>query len=125
MEILISVMIITIVGFSLLKLYSQNRSYTLYIDKRPLLSFNSTLYNFIPLQKYNKSKKSAYDLLYSDFKIKNDEFRQYLKGVKREIKTKEAVVVFKDEKEGIEIFAKEYSVKKGVANSFFRLELNR
>ena len=123
-EILISVMIISIVGFSLLKLYSQNKSYVLYIQKRPLISFNSSLYNFISLDKYHKSKKRAYDLLYNDFKIKNDEVREYLKKIKREIELKEKRVVFEDNIVGVKIVAKEYKIKKNITNSFFRLELN-
>ena len=125
MEILISVMIITVVAFSLLKIFSQNRAFAIYIDKRPLISFSSTLYSFIDLSKYNKSEKNVYDLIYQDFDIKNDEVRKYLKDSKRVIEVDEEQLIFEDEEMGMGIFSTRYGLKGSVTSFFFRLKLDK
>jgi len=125
MEILISVIIITVVAFSLLEIYSQNRSFAIYINNRPIISLTSTLYNFIDLDKYHKSEKSVYELIRQDFNIKNDEVRRYLKEIKREIVVKDEKMVFEETSLGIGIFSKEYRLKSSVNTTFFRLKVDK
>ena len=125
MEILVSVIIITVVAFSLLEIYSQNRSFAIYINNRPIISLTSTLFNFINLDKYHKSEKNVYDLIQQDFDIKNDEVRRYLKEVKRKIVVKDEKMVFEESSLGIGIFSKGYRLKSSVDTTFFRLKVNK
>ena len=125
MEILISVIIITVVAFSLLEIYSQNRSFAVYINQRPLISLTSTLYNFVDLEKYDKSEKDVYELIRNDFDIKNDSVRQYLKKVKKKIEVKDEKEILEEATYGIGIFSREYRLKDKVTTSFFRLGVKK
>ncbi len=83
-EIIVSVIIISIVVLGITKINKQNIEMAKYISNRNKSELSNTLFLTTEVFKYNKSKKDAYTLL-REMKITKLETRQYLKSIKRKI----------------------------------------
>jgi len=83
-EVIVSVIIISIVVMGLAKINRQNINMADYVASRNKNELSNTLFLTKEALKYNKSEKDAYTLL-QKMNISNLETRQYLKNLKRKI----------------------------------------
>lgn len=84
-EIIISVMIVSIVVMGILKQQSQNSDMAEYLLKQGQSTLNNGLFLTKEAKRYSNDKKSAYDLLTNEFVIKDFESRELLKKIERTI----------------------------------------
>jgi prepilin-type N-terminal cleavage/methylation domain-containing protein len=89
-EVLVSVIIVSIVVVGALKLQGQNSNMATYLLKRGNAELDNSLFLTDRVQRYDKSKKNAYDILVDEFQIKDDESRQLLKKIEKKINITEA-----------------------------------
>jgi len=78
-EILISVIIISVSIVYVLKLHSQNREQIVYISERNKLSLQDSLFLTDDVIRYHKDRKEAYEVLEKHFKVKDLKSRELLK----------------------------------------------
>ncbi len=78
-EILISVIIISVSIIFVLKLHSQNHEQIVYISERNKLSLQDSLFLTDDVIRYHKDKKEAYEVLEKHFKVKESKSRELLK----------------------------------------------
>ena len=78
-EILISVIIISVSIIFVLKVHSQNREQIVYISERNKLSLQDSLFLSDDVIRYHKDRKEAYDVLEKHFKVKESKSRELLK----------------------------------------------
>jgi len=83
-EVIVSVIIISIVVLGLTKINKQNIDMADYVASRNKSELSNTLFLTKEALRYNKSEKDAYTLL-QKMKISKLETRQYLKNLKRKI----------------------------------------
>jgi prepilin-type N-terminal cleavage/methylation domain-containing protein len=84
-EVIMSVLIVSIVVMGAMKLQDKNRDMSLYILKRGNSELDNSLYMLDKTYRYNKSKKDAYEILRDDFKISDDDSRALLKKIIKNI----------------------------------------
>lgn len=84
-EILVAVIILSGSFIGILKMYSENSTYLTYLSERNKHTLQDSLYLSTNILRYNKSEKSAYDILERHVKIKEDESRTILKESQRKI----------------------------------------
>lgn len=84
-EIIISVVIVSIVVMGILKQQSQNSDMAEYLLKQGQSTLNNGLFLTNEAKRYSNDKKSAYDLLTNEFVIKDFESRELLKKIERTI----------------------------------------
>jgi len=83
-EIIVSVTIVTIIVMGAMKLQDKNRDMAIYIQKRGNHELENSLFLTQDIFKFDKSKKSAYDVLIDEFKL-NDATISLLKEIKKSI----------------------------------------
>ena len=84
-EIIVSVIIISIVVLGITKINRQNVYMADYINLRNKTELSNSLFLTREAFRYDKSQKSAYDLLSRNFDIKKEATRRYLKKIERKI----------------------------------------
>ncbi len=84
-EILVSVIILSYSIVYVLKIHSSNHEQIVYISERNKHTLSDSLYLSTEVLKYHKDKKSAYDLLENDIKLKNLQSRNILKEDERSV----------------------------------------
>jgi prepilin-type N-terminal cleavage/methylation domain-containing protein len=89
-EVLVSVVIVSFVVIGALKIEGKNNQMSNYLQKRARAELDNSLFLTDKVQRYDKSKKNAYDLLVDDFQINDDESRQLLKSIEKTINITEA-----------------------------------
>ena len=84
-ELLVSVVLISVVILAIIKIQSQTRDMAHYITERGLSQFSNTLFLDDSVEKYHRSNKDAYSVIGNLFK--NDKFRnrEILENYKRDI----------------------------------------
>ncbi len=87
-EIIVSVTIVTIIVTGAMKLQDKNRDMAIYIQKRGNSELDNSLFLTSDIAKFDKSSKSAYDILIDEFKL-NDDSIKILKGIKKNINVTE------------------------------------
>jgi prepilin-type N-terminal cleavage/methylation domain-containing protein len=92
-EVIMSVIIVSIVVMGALQLQEQNSDMATYLLKRGNAELDNSLFLTDRVQRYDKSKKNAYDILVDDFQIKDDESRQLLKKIEKKINITDAVPI--------------------------------
>jgi len=93
-EILVSVIIISFSIIYVLKIHSSNHKQIVYISERNKRALEDSLYLSREVLKHHKDKKSAYDLLERDFRIKELESREILKKNEREIYIPDELLIY-------------------------------
>jgi prepilin-type N-terminal cleavage/methylation domain-containing protein len=83
-EIIVSVTIISIVVIGAMKLQDNNRDMALYIQERGNNELDNSLFLNSNIVKFDKSEKSAYEILSDEFKF-SDETKAFLKEIKKNI----------------------------------------
>ena len=84
-EILVSVIILSFAIIFVLKVHTDNQEQIVYISERNKLSLQDSLYLTPNVLRHHKDTKSAYDIVESFFKIKEQESREILKKNERDI----------------------------------------
>ncbi len=84
-EVLVSVVLITIVALGAVKLQQESRSMAIYLSDRSKSELSNTLFLGKEVMRYHKDEKDAYTLLSKTFKISDDQSRNILKKSKRNI----------------------------------------
>lgn len=84
-EVVISVIIVSIVVMGILKQQSQNSDMAEYLLKQGQSTLNNGLFLTKEAKRYSNDKKNAYDLLTNEFVIKDFESRELLKKIERTI----------------------------------------
>jgi prepilin-type N-terminal cleavage/methylation domain-containing protein len=92
-EVIMSVIIVSIVVMGALKLQGQNSDMATYLLKRGNSELDNSLFLTERVQRYSKDKKSAYDILADEFTIKEDESRVILKSIKKKINITDEVPI--------------------------------
>ncbi len=92
-EILVSVIIISFSIIYVLKIHTSNREQIIYISERNKRALEDSLYLTTRILNHHKDKKSAYDLLERDVKIKELESRTLLKKTERDIYIPEEIQI--------------------------------
>jgi len=89
-EVIMSVIIVSIVVMGALQLQEQNSDMASYLLKRGNAELDNALFLTNRVQRYDKSKKNAYEILVDDFQIKDDESRNILKKIEKKINITDA-----------------------------------
>lgn len=92
-EILISVMILSVSILYILQIHSSNQEQIMYISDRNKYTLEDSLYLGSDVLKYHKENKPAYDLLEKVFKIKEFQSRELLKKTERELFAPEEIYI--------------------------------
>ena len=99
-EILISVIIISLAIIPVLKLHTSNHEQIVYISERNKRALQDSLYLDPSIFSYHKDTKTAYDILGRHFKIKELESREILKKTQRDIFIPEAIEIIPEDEQG-------------------------
>jgi len=89
-EVIMSVVIVSIVVMGALKLQGENSDMASYLMKRGNAELDNALFLTDKVLRYDKSKKNAYEVLVDEFQIKDDESRQLLKKIEKKINITDA-----------------------------------
>ena len=92
-EVIMSVIIVSIVVMGAMQVQEQNSDMATYLLKRGNSELDNALFLTEKVQRYSKDKKSAYDMLVDDFSIKDSESRDILKKIEKQINTTEAEAI--------------------------------
>lgn len=92
-EVIMSVIIVGLVVMGTLQIQAQNADMASYLLKRGSSELDNALFLTKKVERYTNDKKSAYDLLVDEFKIKDFESRDLLKKIEKKINITEALPV--------------------------------
>lgn len=84
-EILVSVIILSLSIVYVLKLHTSNHEQIVYISERNTRALEDSLYLTLNILKHHQDEKSAYDIIERFIKVKEDESREILKKNERSI----------------------------------------
>jgi prepilin-type N-terminal cleavage/methylation domain-containing protein len=84
-EVIMSVLIVSIVVMGAMKLQERNRDMAVYISQRGNSELDNSLFLVSKVYRYNKDERDAYELLREDFEIKDDESKNILKAITKHI----------------------------------------
>ena len=84
-EVLVSVVLITVVALSTVKLQRESREMALYLSNRGKHELSNTLFLGKEAMRYEKEKKDAYTLISHHFKISDSESKEVLEKISRTI----------------------------------------
>ncbi|SFV60097.1 hypothetical protein MNB_SV-12-1011 [hydrothermal vent metagenome] len=84
-EVIMSVLIVSIVVMGAMKLQNKNRDMAVYISQRGNSELDNSLYLVKKTYRYDKDEKDAYEILRDEFNIKDDESREALKAITKKI----------------------------------------
>lgn len=99
-EILISVIILSLAIIPVLKIHTENHEQIVYISERNKRALQDSLYLGSNILQHHKDNKSAYDILERSFKINEQESREILKKSSRDIFIPEEIKVISAEEQG-------------------------
>ncbi|BAF70983.1 hypothetical protein [Sulfurovum sp. NBC37-1] len=123
-EILVSVIIISVSIVYVLKVHSQNHEQIVYITERNKLSLQDSLFLTDNALRYHKEKKDAYEVLRSYFKIDDFKSREILKKAQREYFIPEAVNLTPEEDSGPAATVQEIKLKDRYSSAYFRFKIS-
>jgi len=111
-EIIVSVTIISIVVIGAMKLQDNNRDMALYIQERGNNELDNSLFLNSNIAKFDKSKKSAYDILSDEFKF-SDDTKTLLKEITKNINITEdrEIPILKDDEPLFTFYTNEILLK--------------
>lgn len=99
-EILISVIIITLAIIPVLKVHTSNHEQIVYISERNKRSLEDSLYLSKNILLHHQDNKTAYEVLEKFFKIKDSKSREILKKSNRDIFIPEEKDILSTEEQG-------------------------
>lgn len=102
-EVLIATVILSVVGIALLQMGSKNQKINRYIDQKSSIAHLASVVGFHHNINFNKTEKTLYDFLKSDYKIDNFDIKKMLEEQKvRYVEQKVATVDFGESNESEE-----------------------
>jgi len=84
-EVIMSVIIVSIVVMGAMKLQSKNRDMAIYITQRGNSELDNSLFLTQKAYRYDKDEKDAYEILRDDFDIRDDDSKEVLKNIIKKI----------------------------------------
>ena len=99
-EILISVIILSLAIIPVLKVHTDNHEQIVYITERNKRSLQDSLYLSSNILQYHQDNKNAYEILERFFKIKELESREILKKNSRDIYIPEEIRIIPIQEQG-------------------------
>jgi len=123
-EILISVIIISVSIIYVLKLHSQNREQIIYISERNKLSLQDSLFLTDDVIRYHKDKKEAYEVLQKHFKVKDLKSRELLKKNTRDFFIPEPVKILPLEGYGPSAIIDEIMLKDKHSSIYYHFKIS-
>jgi prepilin-type N-terminal cleavage/methylation domain-containing protein len=84
-EVIMSVIIVSIVVMGAMKLQDKNRDMAIYISQRGNSELDNSLFLTKQAYRYDKDEKDAYELLRGNFNIKDSKSKEILKNIKKKI----------------------------------------
>ena len=119
-EVLVSVVLISIVALGAVKLQRESRSMALYLSERSKSELSNTLFLGAEAMRYNKEEKDAYSLLSHRFKISDSESKNILEETKRSILISDPIEL---SDETLPISIVEVMLKGEYPSRYFRFEV--
>jgi len=99
-EILISVIIISLAIIPVLKIHTENHEQIVYISERNKRALQDSLYLSSNILQHHQDNKTAYEVLERLFKIKEQESREILKKSSRDVFIPEEIKIIPVEEQG-------------------------
>lgn len=123
-EILVSVIIISFSIIYVLKIHTDNHEQIVYISERNKHSLQDSLYLTKNILKYNKTDKTAYEILERHIKVDELKSRTLLKKNERDIFIPEALrIIPPPNGRGPTATANQILLKKNHSASFYRFKI--
>jgi len=122
-ELMVSVILISVVIMAILKLQSQTRDMAYYISNRGKAEFANTLFTTDSIQKYHKANKDAYSVIGDSFKSDKFDTKEILEKTKRDIFISDPLELDEDQALPFKV----YQIKlrgDSAASSFYRFGIN-
>jgi len=123
-EIIISVIIISVSIIYVLKLHSQNHEQIVYISERNKLSLQDSLFLIDDVSRYHKDKKNAYEVLLKHFKVKELKSRELLKKNSRDFFIPEPLTILPTEEYEPTAIVDEIKIKDKYSSSYFHFKIS-
>ncbi|MCO4845060.1 MAG: hypothetical protein KC427_03480 [Sulfurovum sp.] len=99
-EILISVIIISLAIIPVLKIHTENHEQIVYISERNKRALQDSLYLSSNILQHHQDNKTAYEVLGRNFKIKEQESREILKKSSRDVFIPEEIKIIPGQAQG-------------------------
>ena len=93
LEILVSVIILSVSIVNILKIHSANHAQIVYLSERNTYTLSDSLFLAREVTKHHKETRTAYDLIERNIKIKTLESRELLKQSERNISIPQVIVL--------------------------------
>jgi len=123
-EILIAVIIISFGIIFVLKVHGDNAEQIIYLSERNKHSLQDSLYLSKNILRYHKSKKTAYDIIERNIKVKEDKSRQILKKNSRNIFLPEEIrIVPPPDRRGPTALVNEIKLKGQHSSIYWRFKI--
>ena len=119
-EVLVSVVLISIVALGAVKLQQESRAMALYLSDRSKSELSNTLFLGKEVMRYHKDEKDAYSLISRTFKLADDTSREILKESKRSIFISDPI---KLSDETLPVKVNEIMLKGNYPSRFFHFEV--
>ena len=99
-EILVSVIIISLAIIPVLKLHTSNHEQIVYISERNKRALQDSLYLDSTIYRYHRDTKTAYDILRNLFKVNDTKSREILRNTQRDIFIPEPIEIIPEDEQG-------------------------
>ena len=99
-EILISVIILSLAIIPVLKVHTSNQEQIVYLTERNKRSLQDSLFLSSNILNYHQDNKTAYEILEKFFKVKEQESREILKQFNRDVFIPEEIRIIPLEEQG-------------------------
>ena len=119
-EVIVSTVIIAIVVMAVLELSSRSTESAMYLAHRNKAAFQDSLFMDPSIVRYHKDNKNAYDLLYAQIKITEDDTKNILKEIKRDIFIPEPLRIPFLEEMGAESTFNKVVIKDAYSSTYLR-----
>ena len=123
-EVIVSVLIISFVVLSLMEISSRTEDNAVYLSQRNKAAFLDSFYLLDESSKYHKKEKNAYEIIQPYFKITNDDSKDILKKISREIIVPEPIKVPTPEESTVNTEVTRIILKEKYSSSYFQFKLN-
>ena len=123
-EILISVIIISLAIIPVLKIHTENHEQIVYISERNKRALQDSLYLSSNILQHHQDNKTAYEVLERLFKIKEQESREILKKSSRDVFIPEEIkIISLEEQSGPTAIVNEVMLKDKHSSNYYHFKL--
>ena len=123
-EILISVIIISLAIIPVLKIHTENHEQIVYISERNKRALQDSLYLSSNILQHHQDNKTAYEVLERFFKIKEQESREILKKSSRDVFIPEEIKIFPVQEQGVpSAIVNEVMLKDKHSSNYYHFKL--